>query len=161
MPCCRTISRAGLTVDDERRRGQGFEVRRHVLGEGYVDAAVAKTSPLTADFQDYLTRTAWGEVWSRPGLDHRTRSLLTIALLIALGHEGELAMHVRAALQHTGVTPDELAETILHSSVYAGVPAANRAMAVAQHELAALGYAEAQPGMTGPSSGGGGGGPEG
>ncbi len=132
-------------MDDEGRRAQGFEVRRHVLGEDHVDAAVARTSPLTADFQDYLTRTAWGEIWSRPGLDRRTRSLLTVALLTALGHDIELAMHIRAAVRRNGVTPEEVAETILHASLYAGAPAANRAFAVAQRELAALGYAVAEP----------------
>ncbi|MDQ3735524.1 MAG: 4-carboxymuconolactone decarboxylase [Actinomycetota bacterium] len=132
-------------MDDDDRRAQGFHVRRQVLGDDHVDAAVAQTSPLTADFQDYLTRTAWGEIWSRPGLDHHARSLLTIALLTALGHEIELAMHIRAAVRRNGVTPAQVAEAILHASLYAGVPAANRALAVAQRELAALGYAEAEP----------------
>ncbi len=136
-------------MDDEGRRAQGFVVRREVLGEDYVDASIERTSALTADFQDYLTRTAWGEVWSRPGLDRRTRSLLTIALLTALGQEHELALHVRAAVQHNGITADEVAETILHVAVYAGVPAANRAMAVAQRELADLGYQQAEPGSGG------------
>lgn len=122
-------------MDDEDRRTQGMELRREVLGEEYVDAALARTSRLTADFQDYLTRTAWGEVWSRPGLDRRTRSLLTIMALTALGHEHELALHVRAAVHNNGVTPDEVAEVILQAAVYAGVPAANRAMAVARREL--------------------------
>ncbi len=132
-------------MDDEGRRAQGFVVRREVLGEDYVDAAIGRTSALTADFQDYLTRTAWGEVWSRPSLDRHTRSLLTITLLTALGHDHELALHVRAAVRHNGVTAEEVAETILHASVYAGVPAANRAMAVAQRELADLGFAIAEP----------------
>lgn len=133
-------------MDDDDRREQGFGVRRHVLSEQYVDAAVARTSALTADFQDYITRTAWGEIWARPGLDRRTRSLLTVTLLMALGHENELALHIRAAVQNNGVTPEEVAEAILHASVYAGVPAANAAMAVAQRELAELGYAQAEPG---------------
>ncbi len=138
-------------MDDEGRRAQGFVVRREVLGEDYVDAAIGRTSALTADFQDYLTRTAWGEVWSRPSLDRHTRSLLTITLLTALGHDHELALHVRAAVRHNGVTAEEVAETILHASVYAGVPAANRAMAVAQRELADLGFAIAEPRSDGAS----------
>ncbi len=135
-----------MTVDDQQRRAQGFGVRRRVLGDGYVDEALARTSAVTADFQDYLTRTAWGEIWSRPGLESKTRSLLTIALLTALGHDHELALHIRAAVQHNGVTPEEVAEVILHSSVYAGVPAANRAMSVAQKVLGELGYPQAAPG---------------
>lgn len=135
-----------MTVDDQERRAQGFGVRRRVLGDAYVDDALARTSAVTADFQDYLTRTAWGEIWSRPGLDSRTRSLLTIALLTALGHDHELGLHIRAAVQHNGVTPEEVAEVILHSSVYAGVPAANRAMSVVQKVLGELGYPQAAPG---------------
>ncbi len=133
-------------MDDQARRAQGFGVRRRVLGEDYVDAAIARTSAVTADFQDYLTRTAWGEIWSRPGLDSKSRSLLTIALLTALGHRHELALHIRAGVGHNGVSPDEVAEVILHTSVYAGVPAANRAMAVAQEVLSELGYPQALPG---------------
>lgn len=135
-----------MTVDDHERRARGFGLRRRVLGDAYVDEALARTSALTADFQDYLTRTAWGEIWSRPGLESKTRSLLTIALLTALGHDHELALHIRAAVQHNGVTPEEVAEVILHSSVYAGVPAANRGMSVAQNVLGELGYAQAAPG---------------
>lgn len=133
-------------MDDQGRRDQGLRQRREVLGEEYVDAAVEATSGLTADFQDYLTRTAWGEIWSRPGLDRKTRSMLTITALTALGHDHELALHIRAAVQNNGLTPEEIAEVILHASVYAGVPAANSAMAVAQRELAELGYPQAGPG---------------
>lgn len=125
-------------MDDDGRRAQGMEVRRAVLGEDYIEATLAGTSELTADFQDYITRTAWGEVWSRPGLDRRTRSMLTITALIALGHEHELALHIRAAVQHNGVTAEEVAEVILQAAIYAGVPAANRAMAVAQRELSEI-----------------------
>ena len=113
---------------------RGTAVRRAVLGDAHVDRATAATTPLTAPFQDLVTRYAWGDVWSRPGLDRRTRSLLTLALLTALGHEHELAMHVRAAITN-GVTPQEVSEVLLHSAVYAGVPAANRAFAVAQRIL--------------------------
>lgn len=130
-------------MDDDLRREQGYAVRREVLGAEYVEATVARTSPLSADFQDYLTRTAWGEIWSRPGLDRKTRSLLSVTVLTALGHSDELALHIRAAVQNNGVTPEEIAEVILHASVYAGIPAANRAMAVAQRELAKLGNPQA------------------
>jgi 4-carboxymuconolactone decarboxylase len=113
----------------------GMAVRREVLGDAHVDRAVAATTELTADFQDLITRYAWGSVWSRPGLDRRTRSCVTLALLTALRQEGELAMHVRAALRN-GLTPAEISEVILHTAVYAGVPAANAAYAVAQRALA-------------------------
>ena len=120
---------------DAARHAQGMTVRRAVLGDAHVDRAVAGTTALTAPFQDLITRYAWGDVWSRPGLDRRTRSMLTLSLLTALGHEHELAMHVRAALRN-GVSEQEIAEVLLHSAVYAGVPAANRALAVAQAVLA-------------------------
>lgn len=132
-------------VDDDEHREQGYAIRRQVLGDEYVDEALVRISTLTADFQDYLTRTAWGEVWSRPGLDRRTRSMLSITVLTALGHSHELALHIRAAVQNNGVTPDEIAEVILHAAVYAGVPAANAAMTVAQQELTKLGFPQAAP----------------
>lgn len=132
-------------MDDDEHREQGYALRRQVLGDEYVDGALVRASALTADFQDYLTRTAWGEIWSRPGLDRKTRSMLTIVALTALGHPKELALHIRAAVQNNGVTPEEIAEVILHAAVYAGVPAANRAMAVAQQELQVLGFPEALP----------------
>ncbi len=121
-------------MDDEARAGQGTRVRREVLGDAHVDRAVAATTALTAPFQDLVTRYAWGDVWSRPGLDRRTRSLLTVALLAALGHDTELALHVRAAVTN-GVTHDEIGEVLVHTAVYAGVPAANSALAVAQRVL--------------------------
>ena len=110
-------------------------VRREVLGDEHVDGAQARTTDFTADFQDFITRCAWGEVWTRPGLDRRTRSAITLAVLAALGHHEELALHVRAALRN-GVTPEEISEVLLHTAVYAGVPAANTAFAVAQRVLA-------------------------
>jgi 4-carboxymuconolactone decarboxylase len=110
---------------------QGMAVRREVLGEEHVDRAGAATTPLTADFQDFITRFAWGSVWAREGLDRRTRSCLTVSLLAALGRESELEMHVRAALR-IGVTPEEIGEVLLHTAVYAGVPAANSAFSIAQ-----------------------------
>ena len=113
---------------------EGMRIRREVLGNEHVDRAVESTTSFTADFQDYITRNAWGDVWSRPGLDRRTRSCITITALIALNHHEELEMHVRGALRN-GVTVDELKEVLLHSAVYCGVPAANRAFAIAQRVL--------------------------
>ena len=114
---------------------RGMEVRRAVLGDAHVDRAVAGTSPFTADFQDLITRYAWGEIWSRPGLDRRTRSCITLTALVALGRDHELEMHVRAALRN-GLTPDEIGEVLLQCAVYCGVPAANGAFAIAQRVLA-------------------------
>lgn len=116
-------------MDERERHALGMRMRRSVLGDGYVDRAVDRTTPLTGEFQDLITRLAWGEIWSRPGLDHPTRRLLTISMLIALNREAELEMHLRAALEH-GVEPEVLKETILHSTVYCGVPAANAAFAL-------------------------------
>jgi 4-carboxymuconolactone decarboxylase len=113
---------------------EGMRIRREVLGDEHVDRAVERTTSFTADFQDYITRNAWGEIWARPGLDRRTRSSITITALIALNHYEELELHVRAALRN-GVTVDELKEVLLQSAVYCGVPAANRAFAVAQRVL--------------------------
>jgi 4-carboxymuconolactone decarboxylase len=113
---------------------EGMRVRREVLGDAHVDRAVAATTPFTAPFQELITRYAWGEVWSRPGLDRRTRSCVTLAMLVVLRCEDELAMHVRAALQG-GLRPEEIQEVLLHAAVYAGVPAANAAFAVAQRVL--------------------------
>jgi 4-carboxymuconolactone decarboxylase len=120
-------------VSDERRE-RGMEVRREVLGDEHVDAAVERTSDFTADFQDLITRYAWGEIWARPGLDRRTRSAITLMALVALGRFDELAMHVRAALRN-GLTRDEIREVLLQSAIYCGVPAANAAFAVAQRVL--------------------------
>jgi 4-carboxymuconolactone decarboxylase len=109
---------------------EGMEVRRRVLGDEHVDRATTAATDLDADFQRWITETAWGGVWARPGLDLKTRSLITIAILGALNHE-ELELHIRAA-RNTGVTPHELTEALLHVAVYAGVPAANRAFRVAK-----------------------------
>lgn len=125
-------------MDDRSRLANGMTVRRAVLGDEHVDAAQARTTAFTADFQDLITRYAWGEIWTRPGLDRRARSMLTVGLLAALGHFDEFAMHVRAALRN-GVTPDEIKEVILQTAIYAGVPTANRAFAVAQDVLASAG----------------------
>ena len=114
---------------------RGIEIRRAVLGDDYVDAALARQDEFTAPFQDFITRSAWGDVWARPGLDRRTRSCITVAILAALGHERELGIHLRGALRNA-VTTDELREVLLQTAIYAGVPAANRAFAVAQEILA-------------------------
>ena len=111
-----------------------MRVRREVLGDEHVDRAAARTTPFTAPFQDFITRYAWGGVWTRDGLDRRTRSCITLAVLTALGREQELEMHVRAA-RRIGLTPEEIGEVLLHTAVYAGVPAANAAYAVAQRVL--------------------------
>ena len=113
---------------------QGMRTRREVLGDEHVDRAIAGTTEFTADFQDLITRYAWGEIWSRPGLDRRTRSCITLTALVALGRQEELAMHVRAA-RRIGLTPDEIKEVLLHSAIYCGVPAANGAFAIAQAVL--------------------------
>jgi 4-carboxymuconolactone decarboxylase len=114
---------------------RGLEVRRAVLGDEHVDRAIARTTDFTAEFQDLITRYAWGEIWSRPGLDRRTRSCITLTALVAGGHEQELAMHLRGALRN-GLTPDEIKEVLLQTAIYCGVPAANAAFAVAQEVLA-------------------------
>ncbi len=113
---------------------EGMRVRREVLGDEHVDASVARTNEFTREFQDLITRYAWGEIWTRPGLDRRTRSCMTLTALIALGRHDELALHVRAALRN-GLTPDEIKEVLLHSAIYCGVPAANSAFAIAQQVL--------------------------
>ena len=111
-----------------------MEVRREVLGDEHVDAAVERKSDFTADLQDLIPRYAWGEIWARPGLDRRTRSAITLMALVALGRFDELAMHVRAALRN-GLTRDEIKEVLLQSAIYCGVPAASAAFAVAQRVL--------------------------
>ena len=114
---------------------QGMRVRREVLGDEHVDRAIAATTDFTADFREFITRCAWGAVWSRDGLDRRTRSILTLAVLTALGREDEIALHVRGALAN-GLTPQEISEILIHTAVYAGVPAANAAFAVCHRVLA-------------------------
>lgn len=116
---------------DDDRRTTGMAVRREVLGDAHVDRAVAATTEFTAPFQDFITRYAWGDVWAREGLDRRTRSCITLAALTALRAEGEIALHVRAALRN-GLSREEIGEVLLHTAIYAGVPAANSAFAIAQ-----------------------------
>ena len=122
-------------MDEKDRFKSGMKIRRLVLGDEHVDKAVASTTVFNADFQDLITRYAWGEIWSRPGLPSPTRSLITIALLVALQHADELRMHLRAAL-NSGATQDEIKETLLHCAIYCGVPAANHAFRLAQEVFA-------------------------
>ena len=117
-------------MNDEQRTEQGMKVRRAVLGDAHVDRAVANTTEFTAPFQDWITRYAWGEIWSRPGLTRPERSIVTLTVLAALQHEGELDMHVKAALRN-GLTEEQIQEVLLQVGLYAGVPVANRAFAVA------------------------------
>ena len=112
----------------------GMEVRRAVLGDDHVDRAMARTTDFTAPFQEFITRCAWGSVWTRPGLDRRERSMITLTALTALGRENEIEMHVRGALRN-GLTAEEIGEVLLHTAVYAGVPAANAAFAIAQRVI--------------------------
>jgi 4-carboxymuconolactone decarboxylase len=117
------------------RDDEGMRIRREILGDEHVDSAVEKTTQDTADFQDLLTRYAWGEIWARPGLDRRTRSAITLMALIALNREHELAMHIRAALRN-GLSREEIGEVLLQSAIYCGVPAANGAFALFRDVMA-------------------------
>ena len=113
---------------------RGMKVRREVLGDAYVDAATARATELTKEFQELITRYAWGEIWTRPGLDRRTRSCITIAAMVALSQEHELELHIRGA-RRNGLDWDEIKEVLLQSAIYCGVPAANAAFAVAQRVM--------------------------
>ena len=113
---------------------EGMRIRREVLGDEHVDTATQRATEFTKDFQELITRYAWGEIWARPGLDRKTRSCITLTALVALGRDHELAMHVRAALRN-GLTPDEIGEVLLQTAVYCGVPAANSAFAIARRVL--------------------------
>jgi 4-carboxymuconolactone decarboxylase len=119
---------------DDSLYDQGMKVRRAVLGDAHVDRSLANATSLDADFQSWITASAWGGVWARPGLDRRTRSLITVGILAALGRDNELALHLRAS-QNNGVQPREITEMLFHVAVYAGVPAANHAFAVAKSVL--------------------------
>jgi 4-carboxymuconolactone decarboxylase len=121
-------------MDENERYEQGLKVRRAVLGDTHVDAALASRTALTQEFQELLTRYAWGEIWDRPGLPRHTRSLLTIAMLVALNRPEELRLHLRAA-KNNGVSPDEIKEALLQAAIYCGVPAANAAFQIAAEEL--------------------------
>ena len=121
-------------MDDAERSRQGMTVRRAVLGEEHVDRSVARTTPFTAPFQDLITRYAWGDIWSRPGLSRPERSIVTLTVLAALQHEDELHMHVKAALRN-GLSEEQVQEVLLQVGIYAGVPVANRAFAIAARAI--------------------------
>jgi 4-carboxymuconolactone decarboxylase len=118
-------------MTDDELYEQGMQVRREVLGDAHVDQALADATDFTAPWQEFITRHAWGAAWTRDGLDRKTRSVITLSVLTALGRENEIAMHVRAGLRH-GLSKEEIAEVLIHTAVYAGVPAANAAFAIAQ-----------------------------
>jgi 4-carboxymuconolactone decarboxylase len=124
-------------MDDGDRAARGMQVRREVLGDEHVDRAAAAATDFTAPFQDLITRYAWGDIWSRPGLSRPERSMITLTALAALRQEDEFALHVRAAVRN-GLTETQIREVLLQVAVYAGVPAANRAFAIAQRVLADL-----------------------
>jgi 4-carboxymuconolactone decarboxylase len=115
-------------MDDQQRRAKGLEVRRAVLGDAHVDRAIAQTTPLTSEFQDLITRYAWGEIWARPGLDTRSRRILVIGTMIAIGRWEEFEMHAAAAIREGGFTLDDVKEIVLQQAVYCGVPAAHHAL---------------------------------
>jgi 4-carboxymuconolactone decarboxylase len=117
-------------MDDRQRRDSGDAARRRVLGDAHVDRATAQATPVTAEFQDLITRYAWGEIWTRPGLDERSRRILVIGTLVALGRFDELRMHARAALEHGGFSENDLKEIVLQQAIYCGAPAANSAFEI-------------------------------
>jgi 4-carboxymuconolactone decarboxylase len=121
-------------MDDRKRHEDGMKVRREVLGNAHVDRAKSQENDFNADFQDLITRYAWGEIWARPGLDRKTRSLVTIGMIIALNRPDELRLHLRGALNN-GVTREQIREVLLHSAIYCGVPAANSAFHIATEIL--------------------------
>lgn len=123
-------------MDERERYENGLAVRREVLGEDYVDRALAQTTSFTEPFQDLITRYAWGEIWTRPGIDRKVRSCMTLSMLAALGHWDEFRLHVRAALRN-GLTPEEIREVLLQIAIYCGVPTANHAFKVAKEVVEA------------------------
>jgi 4-carboxymuconolactone decarboxylase len=133
----RRTRRPGKGTDDSTFE-KGLAIRRKVLGEEHVRHAITTSTEFDRDFQDFITRQAWGSIWTRPGLDHRTRSLITIAILASLGHAHELALHVRAT-RNTGATVEEIREVLMQVAVYAGVPCANAAFRIAKAELGGQG----------------------
>ena len=126
-------------MNEREKHESGIARRRAVLGDTHVDRTVAATTPLTAEWQDLITRYAWGEIWTRPGLDDRTRRLLVIGTMVALGRWEELRLHVRAALDHGGMTAEDIKEVLLQQAIYCGVPAANHAFGEVQAILAERG----------------------
>lgn len=123
-------------MDESERYDRGLHMRRRVLGDAYVERALARRDSFTSEFQDLLTRYAWGEIWTRPGLDERTRRLLVLAMTVALGRGEEFKLHLKAAVEH-GVTSEEIKEVLLQAAIYCGVPAANSAFHAAAEVLAA------------------------
>ena len=123
-------------MDDADRYDLGLRTRRSVLGDGYVDRALARRTDFNSEFQDLITRYAWGEIWTRPGLEQRTRRLLVLAMTVALGRQEEFKLHLRAAIEH-GVAKDEIKEVLLQAAIYCGVPAANTAFHLAEEVFAA------------------------
>jgi 4-carboxymuconolactone decarboxylase len=132
-------------MDDKDLYDRGMAVRRSVLGDAHVDRSLERATDFDADFQEFITKTAWGQIWTRPGLDIRTRSMLTIGMLAALGKDGELKLHIRAT-RNTGVTRDEVKEILMQAAVYAGVPAANHAIALARAVYAEMDEEDARKG---------------
>lgn len=137
-------------MDERERHRQGMAVRRQVLGHAHVDRAEARKTAFTAEFQDLITRYAWGEIWTRPGLDRKTRRCMTLAMMLALGHWDEFKMHVRAALTQTegGLGRDEIEEVLLQAAIYCGVPVANHGFKLAEEILAELGRPAEPPSPT-------------
>jgi len=125
-------------MDDAERYELGLRTRRSVLGDGYVDRALARRNDFNGEFQDLITRYAWGEIWTRPGLDQRTRRLLVLAMMVALGRQEEFKLHLRAAIAH-GVAKDDVKEVLLQAAIYCGVPAANTAFHLAEEVFATSG----------------------
>ena len=123
-------------MDESERRDAGLKVRRRVLGDAHVDRATSQDAPLTAEFQDLITRYAWGEIWTRPGLDERSRRILVLGTLIALGRFDEFRMHARAAMSQGGFSENDLKEIVLQQAIYCGVPAANTAFEVLREVIA-------------------------
>ena len=130
-------------MNDDERYKQGIQVRTEVLGEKHVNRSIENLNDFNSDFQNFISRFAWGEVWSRPGMPRHTRSLVTMAVLLGLGREAELRMHIRACFNN-GVTQDDLKELFLHCSLYAGLPAANAAMHMAEEVFKELGISPSQ-----------------
>jgi 4-carboxymuconolactone decarboxylase len=124
-------------MDDSERYDLGLRTRRRVLGDGYVDRALARRNGFNSEFQDLITRYAWGEIWTRPGLDERTRRLLVLAMTVALGRQEEFKLHLRAAIEH-GLPKDDVKEVLLQAAIYCGVPAANTAFHLAEEVFAAV-----------------------
>ncbi|TDV72718.1 4-carboxymuconolactone decarboxylase [Pseudomonas sp. LP_7_YM] len=130
-------------MDEKQRYAAGMQVRREVLGDAHVDRSLDKLTPFNGEFQEMITRHAWGDIWTRPGLPRHTRSLITIAMLIGMNREGELRLHLRAA-KNNGVTRDEIKEVLMQSAIYCGIPAANASFHLAEEVWNELGVESQQ-----------------